>query len=197
MISFLGALAVASSEPSLGDCSYDREVELARGAVAFDQTEGQGWRPLYDAKCYIQAAELLREWQAVNGENLDSTDPRSRSLAQILVWHEAQMWAFGGRNDMALPMFSRAYREDASVPATAWNSYVDGTLAFLRRDRESLGRAIARLSAIPKPSGWDRAVGQDGQPITRPWPQNLDVLQGLSRCWDEPYSAAYLCRDIS
>lgn len=196
MLVLLASLATAAPLPKRPECDYDSELELARDAVAFDQIEGQGWRPLYDAQCFIEAAELLRYWQARHANDLDLTNPRERNLAHILAWHEAQMWAFGGRNDIALPMFEASYREERGLSGTTWNLYVDGTLAFLRRDRSALKMAIAKLAVIPKPAGWDSAVGQDGKPISVPWPQNLDVLQGLLRCWDQPYASAYVCRDI-
>ena len=187
MLTLLMTLAFAASEPVPADCSldYDREAELARDVVAFDQTEGQGWRPLYDAECYIDAAELLRDWQSQHEDDLDQTDPRDRSLAKILLWHEAQMWAFGHRNDLALPIFEKIDREGRAASGNAWNLYVDGTLAFLNRDKAALEAAITGLAKEPKPAGWDDAVGADGQPISLPWPQNLDVLEGLLRCWDK------------
>ena|SRR3990167_1369900 len=196
MIAMLSALAAAASEPDRPECGYNRELELARNAVAFDQTEGQGWRPLYDANCFIEAAELLRDWQAQHGADFNLANPRDRSLSHVLIWHEAQMWAFGQRNDVALPIFERTYREVDGGSGQAWNLYVDGTLAFLRRDKLALEEAIAELAEIPTPPGWDKAVGMDGRPISLPWPQNLDVLQGLLRCWTQPYSVAYVCRDI-
>ena len=195
MIALLSALAIATTQPG---CShiYDREAELARDVVAFDQTEGQGWRPLYDAECYIEAAELLRDWRAIHADSFDLSDRRQQSLYRIIVWHEAQMWAFGGRNDIAFPHFEATYQVGEDVSAVSWNLYVDGTLAFLRRDRPALEQAIAELAAVPAPPGWGNAVDQNGNPISMPWPQNLDVLQGLEQCWDEGYAVAYLCRDI-
>ncbi|MEO0462288.1 MAG: hypothetical protein AAF127_04100 [Pseudomonadota bacterium] len=195
MIAILTALAANASEPTRPECRYDREVELARDTVAFDQIEGQGWRPLYAAKCYLEAAKLLRDWQAQNPHALDLADPRERSLARILVWHEAQMWAFADRTDRALPIFKTTYREGDGISITAWNLYVDGTLAFLHRDKDALKSSIAELAAVPKPPGWDNAVDQTGKPVSLPWPQNLDVLEGLSRCWQQSYRVAYLCRD--
>jgi hypothetical protein len=169
---------------------------LALEFVAFDQTEGSGWRPLYDAQCYIEAAELLREWQARHSGEFDLSNPRERSIVEFLPWHEAQMWASGGRNDLALPLFERTHKQGEDSSTVAWNLYVDGTLAFLRRNRPALEAATAQLAEVPQPPGWDNAVGADGKPISVPWPQNLDVLQGLLRCWDQPYAVAYLCRDI-
>ena len=192
----LTLLAATVSEPARLECNYDREVELARDVVAFDQTEGQGWRPLYDAKCYVEAAELLRDWQAKHESDFDPANRRQQSQLRILRWHEAQMWAFGTRNDVALPLFNSLHDEAKENASNAWQLYVTGTLAFLKRDKQALEAAIARLAAVPKPPGWDNAVGQDGKPISLPWPQNLDVLQGLERCWDRIYSVAYLCRNI-
>ncbi|MEM7702826.1 MAG: hypothetical protein AAF251_12875 [Pseudomonadota bacterium] len=197
MLSAALALFMVMSEPPKSACTYDREVELSRNFVDFDQTEGQGWRPLYDAKCYLEAAQLLRDWQAAHPDAFDRDSRRDQMFERTLIWHEAQMWAFGGRFDVAEPIFARTYRGSASVYDTAWGLYVDGTLAFLRRDASALERAISQLSEVPKPPGWDRAVGADGKPITLPWPQNLDVLQGLERCWSRSYSEAYLCRDIA
>lgn len=93
-------------------------------------------------------------------------------------------------------MFERTYREAKGPSGEASNFYVDDTLAFLRRDKPALEAAIAGLSTVPRPPGWDNAVGMDGQPISLPWPLNLDVLQGLLRCWTQPYSVAYVCRAI-
>ncbi len=73
---------------------------------------------------------------------------------------------------------------------------MDGTLAFLRRDRPALESAIAELAVIPEPPGWRNAVGADGKPISLPWPQNLGVLEGLLRCWEQSYAVAYVCREI-
>ena len=106
------------------------------------------------------------------------------------------MWAFGERNDVALPLFDGLQDEANENASRSWQLYVAGTFAFLQRDQQALETAIAQLSAIPKPPGWDNAVGADGKPISLPWPQNLDVLQGLERCWDESYAVAYRCRDI-
>ena len=176
-------------------CDYDREAMLALGFVAFDQTEGSGWRALYEQECYVEAAVALNDWRQYHHAQFDAGTPRDAMFLRLLAWHEAQMWAFAGRNSEALAIFESDAVRRGGEEADAWNFYVDGTIAFLRRDRARLAIARQRLSALPRPPGWDDAVDADGQPIVVPWPQNLDVLEGLSRCWAEPYSVAYLCRD--
>ena len=196
MLVILAAAAAAAAEPARPECAFDREAALALEFVAFDQTEGSGWRPLHDAGCYLEAAELLRDWQARHRGDFDLANPSDRAIVEFLPWHEAQMWAFGGRTDVALPIFERTHRQGQGSFEVAWNRYVDGTIAFLERDRAALEAATAELAAVPEPPGWSKAVGADGKPIAMRWPQNLDVLQGLLRCWDQPYAVAYVCRDI-
>lgn len=186
----------SADAPARPECAYDREAVLALDPVAFDQTEGKGWRPLYDAHCFTEAAELLRDWRAKHASDLAPNTPDNGMMRHILTWHEAQMWAFGGRNELALPIFDSTYRQGETISDAAWNRYVDGTLAFLRRDRPRLEAAITELAAIPAPPNWGHSVGVDGKPISMAWPQNLDVLQGLLRCWEQPYAVAYVCRDI-
>jgi hypothetical protein len=184
------------AESARPECAFDREAALALDLVTFDQTEGSGWRPLHDAHCYIEAAGLLRDWQERHHGDFDATNPRDRFIVEFLRWHEGQMWANAGRNDLALPLLESTHKKGENPRDLAWDVYVEGTLAFLRRNRLGLEAAITELAAIPKPPGWDNSVGADGKPISMRWPQNLDVLQGLSRCWEQPYAVAYVCRDV-
>ena len=77
--------------------------------------------------------------------------------------------------------------EDADF---GWNFYIDGTIAFLERDREGLTEAIARLRAIPQPTSASM-YRADGSPIFVDWPPNLKVLQAFERCWEKSYAEAY------
>lgn len=186
-MTFLTALTliVTSTAPALArpECRYDIEEMAALDFAAFDQTENSGWRPLYSAGCYVEAAQVLREWRRRNGDG----------RATIIPFHEAQMWAFAGRVEEAQRLFERIYRADGSVSAIAWNLYVDGNLAFLRRDRADLAAAAATLAQVPKPEGWDRAVGVNGERVELPWPINLNVLEAMLRCWSETYEVAAHC----
>lgn len=183
MISFFVSPAtLAAEESELPECAHNREAILALELVAFDQTEGAGWRPLYRAGCYVEAAELLRDWRSRHGE-----------VNPIIPFHEAQLWAYGGRVDRALPLFERGFREGDSTGTVAWNLYVEGNLAFLQRDRARLEAATAKLAALPAPPNWGNAVTADGKPIRMAWPLNLNVMEALLRCWDETYEVAAHC----
>ena len=175
--------ALATASPIEQPCSHDKEELLALDFAAFDQTEGSGWRPLYEAGCYVEVAELLREWRTRQDVNPNG----------IISFHEAQMWAYAGRTEAALELFEKAHRSSGSVYTVAWNLYVDSNIAFLRRDRDGLEGAAAALAAIPKPAGWDSAIGVDGKPATLPWPLNLNVVLAMLRCWDETYEVAAHC----
>lgn len=173
------ASAFSSPEPVQPVCEIDEEETLALDFEAFDQTDETGWRPLYRAGCYAKAADLLREWH-------DDAPP-------MILFHEAQMRGYAGQDEAALDLFARTYRSEGSMGSVAWNLYVDGNIAFLRRNRAGIEAAIAALSAIPKPPGWDQAVGVNGEPLAMPWPLNLNVLQAMHRCWEEPYEIAAHC----
>jgi hypothetical protein len=71
------------------------------------------------------------------------------------------------------------------IPAfKAWNIYVDATIAFLHRDRDALLKARTKLAEVPP---------EAGRPDSKP--MNLDVVDGLLRCFDRSYADAYsACR---
>lgn len=73
-----------------------------------------------------------------------------------------------------------------------WNFYVDGTIAFLRHDRAAFDAAKAKLAALPRPANLT-FEGPDGKPMPVKWPLNMNVFEGLERCWDKPYKVAYAC----
>jgi hypothetical protein len=179
---FASATALVAEEPERPECAHDREAILALEFVAFDQTAGSGWRPLYDAGCYKEAAELVRDWGARHGQT-----------QSVILLHEAQLWGYAGRSDLAIPLFERQFRETEDETSDDRKLYIEGNLAFLQRDRARLEAATAKLAALPRPTNWGNAVDAHGKPIQRAWPLNLNVMQALLRCWDETYEVAAHC----
>lgn len=182
MLSVLLLLAQPAPEQTFEgapDCSYDLDAMLELDRRAFDQNlPDGGWRGLYERGCYAEAAELIREWRH-----------EKRDHTSILYTHEGQMRAYAGQTDEAIALLRLTYKpmdEDADF---GWNHYMDGTIAFLERDREALAKAIERLKSIPAREA--QRVYADGRPADDfKWPPNLHVLEAFERCWGKSYAQA-------
>ncbi|MGB3469504.1 MAG: hypothetical protein WBA51_01620 [Erythrobacter sp.] len=183
LASLLLAAALPASPPEAPtpDCSYDLEAMLELDRDAFDQDMDGGWRVLYDRGCYAEAAELIREWRH-----------EKRDHEQMLYTHEGQMRGYAGQTQRAIALLRLNYKPMDQDAGFGWNFYMDGTIAFLERDREGLATAIERLKTIPKPS--TQAVYADGSPANIRWPPNLHVLKGLERCWDKSFAEASISK---
>jgi len=157
-------------------CEVDRERMLALDEHAFDQDMSGGWRRLAQSpRCRAVAADLIRDYRAHN-----------KKETPLLTWHEGQLRADMGDTAAAIALFERSYKPAAE--SSAWNKYVDATIAFLRGDRKAFDAAREALAALPRPAGFDlRDAG--GKPV--PWPVNLDVVDRLGRCFGMTYSEAY------
>jgi len=191
MTSLFLALAVAmgasAEPPQAPDCSYDRAAMLAMEPGMFDQDMEGGWRPLADRGCTQEAADLLAAYAALPKATGNTT----------LIWHEGQLRAELGQTAQAIALMQRTYKPKDTDPGY-WNAYVDGTIAFLRRDRSGLEKARAALVAIPTPptmaenikNGRFHFTTKGGQQVDAPWPPNLDVLDAFLRCFDRDYHNA-------
>jgi hypothetical protein len=185
MLAFLTALSLqahapplpATPAPATGPCAVDRRAMLTLGMDAFDQDHQGGWRPLSERPgCEAVAADLIRDYR----EFMQNRMP-------ILYWHEGQLRANLGQTEAAIRLMDQTRRAAGDERAPWWNPYVDGTIAFLRGDRAALAAARDRLAAAVRPAD---------MPADRRWPPNLDVLDGLVRCFGRPYREAYgeVCR---
>ncbi|MDJ0641880.1 MAG: hypothetical protein QNJ15_03600 [Erythrobacter sp.] len=175
------ALLLIVSEPvdlvaEAHDCSYDLEAMLELDRIAFDQDLDGGWRLLFNRGCHVEAAELIREWRH-----------EKRDHASILYTHEGQMRAYAGQDREAVALLRLTYKP-SDQDVSGWNFYMDGTIAFLERNRKALLRAIERLKAVPSPN--TRMVLADGSEAKIKWPLNLDVLEAFERCWERTYAEA-------
>jgi len=76
-------------------------------------------------------------------------------------------------------------KEDvAEEIGVTWNLYVDATTAFVQRDREALLLSRHKLATAPA-RYWSGLKA----------PSNLDVVDGLVRCFERTYADAYrMCR---
>ena len=170
-------------------CSYDRARLMALDEQHFDQDLSGGWRVLaHTPGCESTAADLIRDYRNAH-----------RSQSSILYWHEGQLRAGAGDYKQAIPLLEHS-REPEKKDFFDWNDYLDATIAFLRRDKEALADARAKLAEIqPKPGsglppikdGFIEVHFNDGKTRKVHWPPNLDVVDGLIRCFGKPYKIAY------
>ena len=185
MLSLSPALAFALATigpPTVSvDCSFDHQALLALDYRLFDQDKQGGWRALADKGCDKEAADLIRDWREYH-KNSD----------YILFWHEGQSRAFSGDYDAAIGLFEKS-RRPIGEDRIGWNYYVDGSVAFLKGDLSKLKVDRESLARVPKPSDWDAMRGADGKLLHATWPVNLNVLDGLMRCWGKRYRDAYGC----
>lgn len=170
-------------------CVHDRARLLALDEHNFDQDLSGGWRALADKgeECELVAADLLRDYRQLHKN--DST---------MLLWHEGQMRAFAGQYAQAIDLM-RLSRGPGEEDKGGWKAYVDATVAFLGRDEAALEKARQRLAALAPPSGEKLVIKDgyfevktpDGQTLNMRWPPNIDVVEGLQNCFDQPYKIAY------
>lgn len=181
-----GCAAISNAQPDEAiqrTCSYDRTRLLSLNEQDFDQSKS-GWRAVIRDKdrCYLEAAKLISEYRVFHN-----------SESHLLFFHEAQLLALSGDYRAAIPLFKRAIRPDDQDEF--WNSYVAGTVAFLSRDRTALDRILDKFHRAQLVDGVRIEAKEfptpDGKVIKVPVPLNVDVLEGLKKCFDKPYKEAY------
>ena len=148
------------------DCLYDQKI-LSLSFQEFDQRADGGWRDLANQPgCKKKAADIIKAYRQ-NSEQQLST----------LYWHEAQLRAESGAYSQAISLMEKTLKQDDFF---AWNPYVRATIAFLKNRKGDLKRQRKALANSPPPENW-----------TVEWPHNLDVVDGLIRCFGKPYQEAY------
>ena len=140
----------------LGEDEYQRLMELSLDD--FDQS-GEGFRMYSDD--YHVVSLLIPEYITVN--------ELSPEYSRNLHWHMGQIHAFNDEVEAAISEMEQAY---AGGPIY-WKCYVDGSIAFLKRDKPKMEKAIETLRE------------QENQ-------MNLDVLERLFQYYDLSYLEAYM-----
>jgi len=168
------ALALQAA-PAPDPCHVDFAAMMALSVQAFDQNMEGGWRALARRPgCQERAAELIGAYR----------ETLQRRMS-ILYWHEGQLRADLGQNEAAVRLMELSRKPDDA----SWNFYVDATAAFLRGDRPALTAAREHLAALPVPPDFREQTLPSGYRVR--WPMNLDVVDGLVRCFGRTYREAY------
>jgi hypothetical protein len=165
-------IASTGTAPARTECSLSEADLIANRSLTwreFDQeaTTPTSWRALMARECYDSAVRAYADYLAYGAI------PVGERWQTSARFHLGQSLASAGRTDEAARMIATARRE-TEVGGLRWNPYVQGTYAFLMRDRDGLANALTELKLHP---GQSNAI-------------NAGVLSGLLHCWDKPYQEA-------
>jgi hypothetical protein len=173
-ITFVEFSTLASAEDLSASCTLTDADKQANAELSFDDFDQKGtgpatWRQLDNRNCEAAAIEAAEDY-LVHARNL------SQGARRNIFFHIAQSLGVAGDYKTAALMVASA-KDPSPTPAGAfdWNTYLDGTWAFFKRDKASL--AIAQKKLISE-------LGEGNQ-------INGSVLTGLLNCFDRPYGIAY------
>ena len=143
-------------------------AQLSLPYAAFDNRGAPfGWRTLSSSGCTDAAVSLLTRYAEENRSRLAPAEQRE------IAFHIGQALAMAGREPESIPWFEHALSAEASGE---WDTYVQATLAFLRRDTVALGAARASYATLAPDS------------------MRLQIIDGLVACPTEPYMKAAHCK---
>jgi hypothetical protein len=178
----LGILAaLVGTSPPPPSCSYNRAEMLNMDLDTFDQSD-KGWRSLLgEGDCDDSAVGLIKDYLTAHPDL--SADQRPQ-----LLWHEGQLLAGSNHYDESLVVFRSIHETEESM-----RLYQAATIAFLQRDKTALLAARAALAALPEPPDFEAAakIFREKTGETLAWPENLNVVDGLIRCFSSSYRVAY------
>lgn len=129
----LGILLSISSFAFAYDCAEEYkkhlDTDLSLSYEEFDQTLGKGMRPLANAGCAKETADLILAYIEKN-----------KDTRRSLVWHVAQQRALQGAYEDAIKYAKKSLieQEDFSTQPLRWNDFVLATIAFMEKDRDKL-----------------------------------------------------------
>ena len=144
--------------------------EIARQAAlpyaAFDDVGAPyGWRHLSSAGCTDAAVALLDGYAKANGRDLNP------AAAMELPFHLGQVLALAGRASESIVYFERSVARGGNE----WRTYVTATIAFLKRDVDTLASARERYASLA------------------PGSVRLRFIDGFIACPKESYAKAVHC----
>ncbi len=174
-------LALVGTPAASQTCNYNRTEMLNMDLDTFDQSD-KGWRSLLQkGECDDSAVAIIKDYLSAHPDL--SVDQRPQ-----LLWHEGQILAASNRYDESLAVFRSIHETEDSM-----RLYQAATIAFLQRDKKTLLAARAELAALPEPPDFQAAakVFKEKTGETLAWPENLDVVDGLIRCFSSSYRVAY------
>lgn len=137
---------------------------------AFDQSPPDGgWRALQVQGQELQIAEVIDYY-------LKCRSGLTNEQKATLVFHAGQIYGDLGKNNLAIERMKQAY-DDTLDKKYHWNSYIEGSIAFLERDLKKLKAARDKVQAAE---------------ADHPY---VETLSDLVRCYHRPYKEFASCRN--
>jgi ABC-type thiamine transport system substrate-binding protein len=107
----------------------------------FDRSDS-GWRLLDSQRKFLEAAIAIETYIS---SHIDKIKTQNQISIQTMYFHAGQAYAMAGpkyyRN--AIDNFNKSYKSKID-----WDIYVDGTIAFLNKDKKKLQEAADKLSGL-------------------------------------------------
>ncbi|OAI48811.1 hypothetical protein AYO45_00620 [Gammaproteobacteria bacterium SCGC AG-212-F23] len=109
---------------------------------------------------YLEFDQYMRSGKGGKGEQaalllihyLSDAKNLTNSEKCLLHWHAGQDYAKAGKNDLAIHQFNLASEEKETMSKTfgpTANAYYKATIAFLKKDKETIGKHLQEILAIP------------------------------------------------
>ena len=177
ILHILALIATAGVQAEPPSCRLDEADKRANAALSFQDFDQAGTLPstarkLGERQCWREAAEATSDY-------LIRGPVQAPGEQRILLFHLGQFYAMLGEERRAADYVAATRRPPDQAPpapdALRWNDYVQGTWAFLTKDRAML---VAARDAVLAGAG-------EGNRI------NGSLLAAMERCFDRPYAVAY------
>ncbi|NNF81853.1 MAG: hypothetical protein HKM99_03860, partial [Flavobacteriaceae bacterium] len=162
LIALIIVLLIMGCEGKANDDKKLQDSLMSLSFDEFDQTMDGGWRTYAQNEDYETATKLIKIY--LEKEGLEPFQLR------VLNFHCGQMLALMNENEEAIPHMEASFKSEEDV--MHWNVYVEATIAFLRKDRETFD--------LKKQELMEKSVFPDGD-------SNLKVLELLENSFDSTY----------
>ncbi|HRV75848.1 MAG TPA: hypothetical protein P5247_00495 [Candidatus Saccharimonadales bacterium] len=153
---------------------------LEMDPVEFDQAVN-GWRSLVGEVSEEHIAELILQYIKLSGSKIDEYNKGKVGgevlPIDLLYFHAGQSFGYAGTKFYkdAIECFQKSYKNEKEC----WNAYVNGTIAFLKGDKNELKTQIKVIED-------SKAENKRGG--------NIGILRNFSKCLDSgitDYEKAY------
>ena len=133
LIALVANTSVTQAQTSIS--KEERQRLMSLDFEAFDQDMQGGWRTYGNQLKFELAAGLIEEYIGLHPEI-------EEGQLSVMKWHAGQMYALADKNEKAIPFMEASKKEEDVM---SWNTYVEATIAFLKKDKELLAQKREEL----------------------------------------------------